>query len=60
MEPVTSALVIDPDTPVLDAFNRMLSSGSGRLLVLDRGRLVGLVTLNGIAHLAQVKASLQG
>jgi Zn-dependent protease/CBS domain-containing protein len=60
MAPVTDALVIDPDTPVVDAFNRMLSTRTGRLLVLDRGRLVGLITVNGIAHLTQVRASLGG
>jgi hypothetical protein len=36
----------------------MLSTQAARLLVLDRGRLVGLITVNGIVHLAQVKSAL--
>jgi Zn-dependent protease/predicted transcriptional regulator len=58
MTPLTDAAVVDPNTPVFDAFNRMLSTNAGRLLVLEDGRLVGLITTRGIVHLAQVKASL--
>jgi Zn-dependent protease/predicted transcriptional regulator len=58
MTPLSDALAVDPDTPVVDALNRMLSTQAARLLVLDRGRLVGLITVNGIVHLAQVKSAL--
>ena len=39
------------------ALTRMLSTNVGRLVVVERGRRAGLVTTNGILHLAQVKAS---
>jgi Zn-dependent protease len=59
MAPLTPALVVDPGIPVFDALTRMLATNSGRLLVMQDGRLVGLITTNGLVHLAQVKASLR-
>jgi predicted transcriptional regulator len=58
MTPLGPALLADPDTPVFEAFTRMVSAGTGRLLVQERGRVVGLITLNGVMHLAQIRASL--
>lgn len=58
MTPIEPALLVDPDTPLFDTFTRMVSTGAGRFLVRDRGRVVGLITLNGIMHLAQIRASL--
>jgi Zn-dependent protease len=58
MVPLSDALVIDGEASAVDAFNRMASSQTGRLLVLDGGRLRGLVTLRGLAHLAQLRSSL--
>ena len=58
MTPIGPALLVDPDTPLFDTFTRMVSTGAGRFLVRDRSRVVGLITLNGIMHLAQIRASL--
>jgi Zn-dependent protease/predicted transcriptional regulator len=58
MTPIGPALLVDPDTPLVDTFTRMVSTGAGRFLVRDRSRVVGLITLNGIMHLAQIRASL--
>jgi Zn-dependent protease len=62
MVPLESRLVVDPATPVVDALNRMVTSGAeaGRLVVLERDRLVGLITANGIIHLTQIRAALGG
>ncbi len=60
MAPLTPALVVDPGMPVFDALTRMLATDSRRLFVMQDGRFVGLVTTNGLVHLAQVKASLGG
>jgi CBS domain-containing protein len=57
MSPLTADLVVAPELPVLETLTRMLSTNVGRLVVLERGRRAGLVTTNGILHLAQVKAS---
>jgi predicted transcriptional regulator len=45
---------------VIDALNRMTTSGAGRLVVLDQDRLVGLITANGILHLTQIRSALGG
>jgi Zn-dependent protease/CBS domain-containing protein len=58
MVPLGAHLVVDPATPVADALNRMVSGGTGRLVVLERDRLVGLITANGIMHLTQIRAAL--
>lgn len=58
MVPIGPDLVVEPDRSVFEAFTRMVATGKGRLLVIERGRLVGLVTMNGLVHLAQVKSSL--
>jgi CBS domain-containing protein len=60
MVSLEAGLVVDPATPVVDALDRMTTGRSRRLLVLDRERLVGLITANGILHLTQVRSSLGG
>jgi len=60
MAPLEAGLVVAPDTPVIDALNRMMSGRARRLVVLERERLVGLITANGILHLTQTRASLGG
>jgi Zn-dependent protease/CBS domain-containing protein len=60
MVPLAAPLVVDPGTPVVEALNRMVTSGAGRLVVLDGDRLVGLITTNGIMHLTQIRSALDG
>jgi Zn-dependent protease/predicted transcriptional regulator len=60
MVPLGASLVVDPGTPVVDALHRMVTGGTGRLVVLERDRLVGLITTNGIVHLTQTRSSLGG
>jgi predicted transcriptional regulator len=38
----------------------MGEADSGRLLVIDRGRVIGLITRNGITNFVQIKAALEG
>jgi Zn-dependent protease/CBS domain-containing protein len=59
-DPLRPDLVISPDLPVSEALDLMMQREAGRLLVMDHDRLVGLITLNGILHLAQVRSSLGG
>lgn len=60
MLPLGPDLVVDRGTPVSEALNRMLTAKTGRLLVVERSRLAGMITANGILHLVQVRASLAG
>lgn len=59
MTPVSDALLVEPHTAVLDAFNRMATTSTPRLLVVELGRLVGLLTMRGILHLAEVRATFR-
>lgn len=58
MTPLTPSVLVDPAASVFETFTRMVSGDAGRFLVEDRGRVVGLITLNGIMHLAQIRTSL--
>jgi Zn-dependent protease len=60
MVPLGAGLVVDPGTPVVDALDRMVTGRVGRLVVLERDRLVGLITANGILHLTQTRSALGG
>jgi len=60
MVPLDPRLVVDPRTAVIDALNRMAAGGAGRLVVLERDQMVGLITANGIVHLTQIRSSLGG
>jgi Zn-dependent protease/CBS domain-containing protein len=60
MVPLSADQVVDGETTVLDAFNRMAATRQGRLVILDGGRLRGLITLRGVAHLAQVRGYIAG
>jgi Zn-dependent protease/CBS domain-containing protein len=58
MTPLEPAVLVRPDASVFETFSRMVSGNAGRFLVEDHGRVVGLITLNGIMHLAQIRTSL--
>jgi Zn-dependent protease/predicted transcriptional regulator len=60
MVPLRDSMIVDPQTSVADALERMVAAGTGRLVVLDGGRLAGLITANGIVHLTQIRTALRG
>ena len=45
---------ISPDLPVIRALELMITGDMGRLIVVDTGRVVGLITRNGIAQYVKV------
>jgi len=48
MLPLTEALTAHPDEPVNETVGRLGASAAGRLIVLEHGRMVGLVTLRAV------------
>jgi Zn-dependent protease/CBS domain-containing protein len=58
MRPLSPEIVIGPDEPLLAVLPRMARSEVGRLLVLEDGRLVGLMTLSVILRQVAVRESL--
>jgi CBS domain-containing protein len=56
MVPLEAGLVVDPGTPMVDALDWMLTGRARRLVVLERERLVSLITANRIVHLTEVRS----
>jgi Zn-dependent protease/predicted transcriptional regulator len=58
MTPLRDELVAAPGDPVLEALARMSRSGLGRLLVLDDGRLVGVLSPRGVLRQLKMRQEL--
>jgi len=56
MLPLTEPLVAAPADPLARAFEKLTLNGLGRLVVLDRGRLVGYLSVKDVMHVLAVKA----
>jgi CBS domain-containing protein len=54
MRPASPGLMIEPDVPVLEAMQRMSQEGLDRLVVVQKGQVVGLVTHSAIVHYLQL------
>jgi Zn-dependent protease/predicted transcriptional regulator len=50
---------ISPDTDVAEALNLMRSSGNSRLMVVDKGRLKGIIALKDIAGFLNVRREFE-
>jgi Zn-dependent protease/predicted transcriptional regulator len=57
MRPFSESLVIAPDAPVIQAMERMAGEGWDRLVVMQDGEIVGLVTHSAIVHCLQLQGS---
>lgn len=60
MSPASPDNTVDVGTDAIDALKLMRRTGNSRLMVLDGGRLVGLVTLKDLLHLIALKMDLEG
>jgi Zn-dependent protease len=54
MRPFSPSLVVAPDVPVIQAIERMAREGWDRLVVMQDGQVVGLVTHSAIVHFLQL------
>ncbi len=55
MRPWTPDMAVAPDCSVVQALERMVQTGEDRLVVVDDGRLVGLVTRSAVARYLQLR-----
>ncbi len=60
MRPVTDEIVTDPDTPLPAALEKMAQAETARLLVMQAGQLVGLLTMNAVVRRLKVREELAG
>ncbi len=58
MTPLTSEISAQPAEPLGAAMARMAKAGSGRLLVVEGGRLVGLLTTGSVVRHVKVREEL--
>jgi Zn-dependent protease/predicted transcriptional regulator len=58
MRPLDAAIEIAADASAIEAMHKMNEANSGRLVVTDQGRLVGLITRTGVARFVQIKTQL--
>jgi len=59
MRPADAAVKIAATASVSDALRQMVTADSGRLLVTDDGRVIGLITLSGMTRFIQLKTELE-
>jgi CBS domain-containing protein len=55
--PFSSENTVTPETDAVEALDKMTSNGSTRLMVVDQGRLAGVVALNDLARSLQPEAA---
>lgn len=58
MRPLGADLVVEADEPLLAAMAKIGRSDAARLLVMERGRFVGLLTLNSVVRHVRVREEL--
>jgi Zn-dependent protease/CBS domain-containing protein len=54
MRPASQAFCIPPDWSIMQAMERMVQGGWDRLVVMENGAIVGLITRSAIAHFLQL------
>ena len=58
MRPADRTIEIAPSASVIDAIQQMATADIGRLLVVDEGKLVGLITRTGVTRYLHTKMQL--
>ena len=58
MLPLTPSILAKPGDPLLKAASQMAEAGTGRLLVMDGGRVTGLLTLQAVLRQVKVREQL--
>jgi len=58
MRPADRTIEIAPGAGVIDAIRQMAAADIGRLLVVDQGKLVGLITRTGVTRYVHTKTQL--
>lgn len=58
MNRITPDIILSPEDNAMDALSRMINLDIGRVLVMDNGKLVGIITRRDIMKLMEFKADL--
>ena len=58
MRPIEQVPCLQPTDDATEAFRRMVSEDIGRMLVIEEGRLVGIVSRRDLLDLFKIKSDL--
>ena len=58
MTPLGDSIVVPPEAPLIRAMAKMAETGLGRVLVVDGGRLAGLLTMGAVLRHVRVREEL--
>ncbi len=58
MIPIREEIEVDPEGEAIDALQKMIRSGEGRLPVVKEGKVVGMITRKDILNLLEIKTGL--
>jgi len=58
MMPIREEIILDPDSEAVDALQKMIRTGEGRLPVVKDGKAVGMITRKDILNLLEIKTDL--
>jgi CBS domain-containing protein len=58
MMPLREEILLRQETEAVDALQKMIKSGEGRLPVVQEGRVVGMLTRRDILNLLEIKTDL--
>jgi CBS domain-containing protein len=58
MMPVREEIMLDPEGEAVDALQKMIRTGEGRLPVVKDGKVVGMITRRDILNLLEIKTDL--
>jgi Zn-dependent protease len=59
MTRLSEALEIDPNASLVEALKKMTQQGTGRLLVMDLDKMVGMITKTGLLRFLEIKRVLE-
>ncbi|MGB6067606.1 MAG: site-2 protease family protein [Desulfomonilaceae bacterium] len=59
MTPMSDRLRIGPNESLVDALKKMTQTGTGRLLVMERDSMIGMVTKSGLLRFLEIKRVLE-
>jgi predicted transcriptional regulator len=58
MMPMREEITLDPDGEAVDALQKMIVTGEGRLPVVKDGKAVGMITRRDILNLLEIRTDL--
>jgi len=59
MIPLSNMILIHPDKEIMPALSKMISNGTGRLIVIEDHKVIGILSQRDIMRLFEVRIDLE-